>query len=90
MADLHSPTGWENNDLAEGDNPVQFEQVVFRRRNMTSTHAWFRWKNIETSPPESDLDDEHTDHAGFSPLYLQEPRDVMQTSEKTEVRRSEN
>ena len=47
-------------------------------------------ENIEPSPPESDLDDEHTDHAGFSPLYLQEPRDVMQTSEKTEVRRSEN
>ena len=45
VADLHSPTGWENNDLAEGDNPVQFEQLVFRRRNMTSTHAWFRWKH---------------------------------------------
>ena len=88
VADLHSPTGWENNDLAESDNLVQVEQS-------STDGIWHRLmhdsaENIETSPPESDLDNEHTDHAGFSPLYLQEPRDVMQTSEKTEVRRSEN
>ena len=69
LAETHSPTGYEPNDLTEEDNSVLVKPLFFHRPSMTSTCD--SAESIATIPPESDLDDEQVRNTPVSPLYLQ-------------------
>ena len=56
LADLHSPASQKPKDLAEEDNPVQVQPLLFHRPSMTSTYD--SAESIATPLPESDLHDE--------------------------------
>ena len=67
LTDLHSPTGYEPNDLAEVGNSVQVKPLFFHKTEY-DIDLQFRWKHRD-SPPEWDLDDEQTRTMLASPLF---------------------
>ena len=69
LADLHLPTSYEPEDLAEEDNPVPVKTLIFHRPSMTSTFDCA--ESIATRPPELDLDDEQIRTLLASQLYFQ-------------------
>ena len=70
IAEPHSPTGYEPNDLTEVDTSVLVKPMFFHRPSMTSTYD--SAESISTLPPESDLGDEQIRNMLASPLYFQE------------------
>ena len=77
MAETHSPTGYETNDLTEMNN-TEFTPIFFHRSCVTSTYD--SAESVATIPPESDLDDKQIRDMLASPLYLQEREKEVQTN----------